>query len=166
MMENYITPYVNEDKNDKQTAYIAQKILDTDNVQEVQKFVDLFNVNYAKRNVVRLLKLDEIQDSITDEILTRIQTNGSAIDDETLLSYLTAVQHISKESLNQLNGVENASSITLTQNNQVNINVNNTEMSLPRESRERITDAVQSILKKLNRDQIEQQNQLKNSNNE
>ena len=47
-----------------------------------------------------------------------------------------------------------------------NINVNNTEMSLPRESRERITDAVQSILKKLNRDQIEQQNQLKNSKNE
>ena len=57
-MENYVIPYVNQDKNDKQTAQIAQKILDTDNVQEVQKFVDLFNVNYAKRNVVRLLKLD------------------------------------------------------------------------------------------------------------
>lgn len=131
---------------DSKTKDIAQQILDTDDIDKVKDLTNLFNLNIQKRNVMRVVKMNELLDNVTDKIAERFEKTPDNFTNDDLLKYVQVTENSIEKANKNLNLVEETPAIQLQQNNQVNINIGT---SLDRESRVKVTDAVQAILKRI-----------------
>ena len=87
---------------------IADKIATSNEMSEVKDLTQLFNLNQAKRNVYRLLKLNGLLDKIDDAIVERINKNPNLFNNADLINYLNAVQNSIEKSTKLVGGVETA----------------------------------------------------------
>lgn len=136
---NKLNPQPLDNKNNE----IAQKILDAETVEETKDLTALFNLNSQKRNVLRVLKMNNLLDKVTDQIIERFEKNPNLFTNEDLLKYMQVTENAIDRANRNLNMVEETPPIQLLQQNQVNININ---QSLNRESRQRVIETVQAIL--------------------
>ena len=149
----------------QETQDIAQQVIDEKDVDRTRDLVQLFNLNVAKKNVVRILKLNGLLDSVSDTMIDRFEKHPGEFSNEDLLKYMQVIQQSIDNANKNLNLVDQTQAITLNQNNQVNVNIIDT---LDRDSKERIADAVKAILNKANEQNniIEVQEETENGNNE
>ncbi len=131
---------------DSKNKKIAQKILDAEDLDELKDLTALFNINNQKRNALRILKMNNLLDDVTDNIIQRFEKNPHNFSNDDLLKYLQVTENAIDRATKNLNMVEETPAIQMMQNNQVNININD---GLDRESRLRVTDTVKQILNKL-----------------
>ena len=129
---------------DEQTRDIAQKILEEQDVDKVKNLTNLFNLNAQKRNVMRVIKMNGLLDDVTDEIVRRFENKPDNFSNEELLKYMQITENAIDRANKNLNLVEETGPIQYQQNNQVNINIVDT---LDRDSKDRVLDYVNSILK-------------------
>lgn len=129
---------------DQQTKDIAQKILDEQDVTKVKDLTALFNLNAQKRNVMRVIKMNELLDKVTDQVVQRFEKTPDNFSNEDLIKYMQVTESAIDKANKNLNLVEETPPIQYLQNNQVNINIVDT---LDRDSRDRVLDYVNSILK-------------------
>ena len=122
---------------------IADKIATSNEMSEVKDLTQLFNLNQAKRNVYRLLKLNGLLDKIDDAIVERINKNPNLFNNADLINYLNAVQNSIEKSTKLVGGVETA---PLIQINNTENNVNIATEHLTSEERQRILAALSSIM--------------------
>ena len=133
---------------DAATNELAQNIIDEQDLSKIKDLTQLFNVNLAKKNIVRLLKYSDLVDKVSDQMMKRVTSKPGEFSNEDLLKYLQITQSAIDKSTKSSGIVEDIPAINLIQKNtQVNIN---TEPKLDREARQRVTDAVSAILAKLN----------------
>lgn len=128
---------------DKNTNNLAQEIINETDLKKVQDLTHLFNLNQAKKNVLRILKLNSLLDKVSDQMITRFEKTPDNFSNADLLNYMQVTQSAIDRANKALNLVDESPSITL---NQVNVNVG-TE-SLDRESRAKITEAINKILQR------------------
>lgn len=134
------------------TKDIAQEILNTDDVDKVKDLTALFNLNIRKKNVVRVVKMAGLLDNVTDKVIERFEKTPDNFSNEDLLKYMQVTENALDKASKNLELVEETPAIQLQQNNQVNINI---DRGLNRDSRAKVTEAVDAILKKLqNNEQI------------
>lgn len=134
------------------TKDIAQEILNTDDVDKVKDLTALFNLNIRKKNVVRVVKMAGLLDNVTDKVIERFEKTPDNFSNEDLLKYMQVTENALDKASKNLELVEETPAIQLQQNNQVNINI---DRGLNRDSRAKVTEAVEAILKKLqNNEQI------------
>lgn len=145
-MENQLIKKINLTPIDTQTADLAQQILDETDVDKVKDLTNLFNLNAQKRNVVRVLKMHDLLDRVTDQVMTRFEKTPDNFSNEDLIKFMQVTENSIEKANKTLSQVEQTPAIQYQQNNQVNINIGN---ELDRESRQRVTDTVQAILSKL-----------------
>jgi hypothetical protein len=131
---------------DIQTADIAQRILNETDVEKVKDLTALFNLNSQKRNVMRILKMTDLLDTVTDQVITRFERTPDNFSNEDLLKFMQVTEKSIESANKSLGQVEQAPAVQYQQNNQVNINIVD---GLDRESRQKVTDTVQSILSKI-----------------
>lgn len=139
------------DQLDEQTTEIAQQIISSNDVSEVQDLTKLFNLNAQKRNVARVMKMNQLLDTITDNVVDRFNRNPANFSNDDLLRFMQVTETSIDKATKKLSLVEDTPTIQYNQNNQVNINLNS-ETILDRESRQRVTDAIQSILSRVERE--------------
>jgi hypothetical protein len=128
---------------DKSTNNLAQEIINETDLKKVQDLTHLFNLNQAKKNVLRILKLNSLLDKVSDQMITRFEKTPDNFSNADLLNYMQVTQSAIDRANKALNLVDESPSITL---NQVNVNVG-TE-ALDRESRAKITEAINKILQR------------------
>lgn len=128
------------------TKDIAQEILNTDDVDKVKDLTALFNLNIRKKNVVRVVKMAGLLDNVTDKVIERFEKTPDNFSNEDLLKYMQVTENALDKASKNLELVEETPAIQLQQNNQVNINI---DRGLNRDSRAKVTEAVDAILKKL-----------------
>lgn len=131
---------------DNKTNELAQRIVNEDDLVSVQNLTHLFNLNQAKKNALRVIKLNELLDKVTDQIVTRFEQRPGEFSNNDLLNYMQVTQSAIDRANKSLNLVDETPAIQL---NQVNINVNE-ENVLSKDSRDKVTDAIKSIMSKLN----------------
>lgn len=124
---------------------IEDRILKETDINELQDVINLFNLNIQKKNIVRISKLTNIQDLITQQMEERVRKRADEFNNQDLLNYFKTIQETISKSDKTLDSVDTPA-IQVTQNQ---LNINMKEDSLDRDSRERIMDAVKSILDKL-----------------
>ena len=139
-----VTPELNLVPLDEQTRDLAQKILDEQDIDKVKNLTNLFNLNAQKRNVMRVIKMNGLLDSVTDQIVERFERRPDNFSNEELLKYMQVTENAIDRANKNLNLVEETPPIQYQQNNQVNINIVD---SLDRDSRDRVLDYVNSVLK-------------------
>lgn len=123
---------------------LAQQILDENNLDQLDSIISLFNLNIQKKNIIRASKLTDLQDQITAQMERRINKRADEFSNQDLLTYFKTIQDTLTKSDTTLDSI-NRPAIQLTQN-QININMNN-DATIPRESREKVIDAIRSIIK-------------------
>ena len=131
---------------DTRSADIAQKILNAETLEETKDLTALFNLNDRKRNVLRIMKMNNLLDDVTEKIIERFEKRPDNFTNEDLLKFMQATENSIDRANKKLNLVDETPAIQLIQNNQVNVNTVN---GLDRESRLKVTETVQEILKRI-----------------
>lgn len=123
---------------------IEKRILEENDVDKLKNVIDIFNLNIQKKNIIRNSKLVELQDLITAQMQERVTQKADEFSNQDLITYFKTVQETLNKSDNSLDSV-NIPAIKVVQN-QLNINVQ--KNALPRESKEKVLEVVNAILRK------------------
>lgn len=130
---------------------LSEQLINESNPAQLENIIDLFNVSFQKKNILRIQKLNELQDKIQTQIEKRLDNKIDEFSNKDLIDYFKVMQDsIIKNSDNA--EMQNAKVIQIIQN-QTNVQ-NNLQKSEPlsRESKEKISEAVQLMLSKLDLD--------------
>ena len=126
---------------DKKTNELAQEIINESSLNKVQDLTHLFNLNQAKKNVIRVMKLNGLLDKVSDQMIERFEKRPGEFSNTDLINYMQVTQNAIDRAQKQLNLVDESPAISLTQ-----VNVNVEESKLDRDSKAKITEAVSKIL--------------------
>lgn len=138
--------------NEESLALIEQIIAETDE-KKAKDLTHLFNTNQNKKTMVRVNKLSDLLDTITDQALVRFTTRPDEISNKELFDGLKIVQDLIERGQKQVSGATETPLIQFNQ--QTNeVNIGGSPNALSRDSRERVKSAVLGIL-----DSISKQNQ-------
>jgi hypothetical protein len=130
--------------NEESQALIEQIISETDE-QKSRDLTQLFNANQNKKTMVRVNKLSDLLDTITDQALARFTTRPDEISNKELFDGLKTVQDLIERGQKQVSGAGETPLIQVNQ--QTNeVNIGGAAGNLNRDSRERVKSAVLSLL--------------------
>lgn len=129
---------------DSRITGLAKQILDEPDPDKAKQAVALFNWNISKKNTTRILKLNDLYDDVTDQMVLRFKTKSDQFSNSDLLDYMKAVQGAIDTSTKNLAQIEEPPTIVQQNNTQVNINVVD---GFDRDARERILAAIQQTMK-------------------
>ena len=145
------------------TKKIVDEIVKEQDLDKIKDLTHLFNVACAKKNVLRAFKLNDLMDTVSDKIVERFEKRPDEFSNSDLVSYLQATQNALDRTVKAVNTIDETPTILNQQNNQVNINMGDSETPLDRESRDRVVDAIESFLNRVN---SQQNNNIQNKNND
>lgn len=132
---------VSDDNLAEEGNDITNKIIGESDPNKLDELSQLFTLNQKKKQIVRTNKLSNLLNKIDDTIVNRINSRPSSIEDKDLIGYLKATES-SVRGINEEDGIQIPK---ITINNTQNINVNSS--GLNRESRAKVLDVVNQILK-------------------
>jgi hypothetical protein len=127
---------------------LEQLLIDSTDSSAINDIIDIFNLNMKKKDVVRANALSELQDKISKQIEQRIDNKADEFSNKDLLDYFKTVQEFINKSATNTDTVKVP---TIQINQQNNVALPN---SLNKDSRDKVLDAVQAILK--NYDNLEE----------
>ena len=137
-----------KDKNyqlDTKSESIVSDIIDTDNTDDLKALTNMFNINMAKKNMLRLLKLNGLLDSLSDVAVERLQNNPDEITNKELMEYLNVVQNLIDKSTKTVDTVNTAPVIQINTQNNVLVTGDGESLNLSKESRDRVLDVVAQL---------------------
>ena len=142
--ENEVIVYngINSKPLVENTNDIINKIIEEQDFNKVNDLKKLFELNQTKKDIVRAAKISDILDSLNDQIIYNVENFGPTMEDDMLVKYHSALSSSLEKTSKQI--TQQPENVTLQQNN---INVNVEENVLSKESRDRITEAINAILK-------------------
>lgn len=133
----------------EESKALINKIIGEVDINKTKDLTYLFNINQNKKTMVRINKLNELLDVITDQAVVRFTSRPDEISNKELIDSLKTVQDLIERGQKQVTGVTEAPLIQINQ--QTNeVNVGDTTKTLSRDSRERVKNAVLSLLNGLN----------------
>jgi hypothetical protein len=137
--------------NEESKKLIERLIAETDE-QKARDLTYLFNANQNKKTMVRVNKLSDLLDTITDQALARFTTRPDEISNKELFDGLKVVQDLIERGQKQVSGAGETPLIQFNQ--QTNeVNIGGSPSTLSRDSRERVKTAVLGLLNSLNSQQ-------------
>lgn len=133
---------------DNQTAKVTNELIEEQDLDKVKNLTKLFNLNQAKRNAIRVMKLNSLLDKVGDQMIERFDKKPGEFSNKELLDYMSVVQSTIDRANKSIELVDQTPAIVINQqNNQVNID---NSPVLDRESRMRVVEAVKGIMNTLN----------------
>lgn len=133
---------VNTSQVDTAITDVANQVLAESDPDKAKNLISLFNWNMSKKNVARILKLNELYDNVTDHMVTRLVTKSDQFTNSDLLDYMKVIQGAIDTSTKNLTQTEEPP-VIVQNNTQVNINMTD---QFDREAKERILAAIQATL--------------------
>ena len=131
------------------TNKLVTDIIKSDNVNELKELTKMFALNQAKKNALRIVKLNNLLDLVNDQAISRIEKRPDEISNKELLDYMNVVSTQIEKSQKSMTLVEETPLVQLhQQNNSVTVNLNSdSEEKMNRDSKEKVIDAVRELLK-------------------
>lgn len=139
---------------DTEITGLASRVLEESDPEKAKQLIALFNWNISKKNTARILKMNDLYDEVTDQMVLRFKTKADQFSNSDLLDYMKAVQGAIDTSTKNLSQVEEPPTIVHQTNTQINVNVVDT---FDRDSKDRILAAIQATLKAAQQPQPVQQ---------
>lgn len=129
---------------DSEIVSIANNVLEEKDPEKAKQLIELFNWNISKKNTSRILKLNQLYDNVTDQMVTRFRNKSDQFSNSDLLDYMKAVQGAIDTSTKNLDQISTPPTIVQQNNTQINLTVND---SFDRDAQQRILAAIQDTLK-------------------
>ena len=106
---------------------------------DIEQIINIFNLNLKKKELLRVSKLSDLQDSITDQVEQRLKRHADEFSNRDLIDYFKAFQ----ETITKTNkSTDEIPHVQITQN-QLNINV---QPEFNQDERQRILNTVRQII--------------------
>ena len=141
---------VNAEDLDKESLTLINQIIAESDIEKTKDLTHLFNINQNKKTMIRIDKLSGLQDHLVDQFAKRIAERPDEISNKELMDGIRIVQDIIERGQKQVEGVAQTPLIQFNQqNNSVNIGEDSTQLS--KESRDRVKNAVLSLLSGLSK---------------
>ena len=122
---------------------LMNDILEEQDPTKTKDLVDLFNWHMSKKNVVRIQKLNNLYDSITDQMVERVDKRADQFSNSDLLDYVKTIQSAIDINTKNLSNVQEPPMIVHQNNTQINVNLAD---SFDSEAKARILAAVQATI--------------------
>ena len=122
---------------------IANQVMNESSPDKTKDLVALFNWNISKKNVSRILKLNELYDKVSSQMEMRLTSRGDQFSNSDLIDYLKTIQGAIDSSSKVLSQVDETPTIVQNHNTQINVNVVD---KFDRDAKERILAAIQATL--------------------
>lgn len=124
---------------------ILSELVQADDMEKIKDLTHLFNAHQAKRNALRINALNDVQDALVQQMADRLKKTPDNFNNTDIANWMKTVQQVIDTSQKTVEQVDTIPAITYQQTNNTQVNVSVVD-SLSRESRTRITDAIQKIL--------------------
>lgn len=130
------------------------QLRDANDKDDIEQILNIFNLNLKKKELLRLSKLSDLQDSITDQVEKRLTQYADEFSNKDLIDYFKAFQ----DTITKTNkSTDEIPFVQITQN-QLNINV---QPEFNQDERQRILSTVRQIIAQSNQEnQIVSDDQL------
>ena len=124
---------------------IVDKIMSETDMDSLKKLISIFNVNQAKKSVLRIIKQDGVRDKIVDNIERRVQETPGEFTNDDLRKILQTLEDSIDKAKKDLGVVDETPTIQFNQQNNVNVVVGD-GIDLDRDERQNVMDAINAIL--------------------
>ena len=129
---------------EKETAEVLHDIVSSQSVAELKSYTDMFSLNMAKKNAIRIAKLQNLLDKVNDQAIDRFDKHPDEFSNKEIIDYMKAVQDQINSSQKTIEDIGTKPMIQVNnQKNEVNINVDG---GLSKESQSRVLDAINALL--------------------
>jgi len=145
--ENTALIELNMDGLNQESLEIINRIIAEQDVEKTKDLTYLFNINQNKKTMVRVDKLSGLEDFLIEEYIRRLKERPDNIATTEVLQSIKTIHDLIERGTKQVSEVNEQPLITVNQQNNT-INVGNPN-DLNRESRKKVSEAVQSILDSL-----------------
>ena len=139
-------------KLDNESNDIVNQLVETKDPQQIQDLTALFNITNTKKNALRIMRLGELWDASSSELLKRVAEHPDMHSNEDLVKYLSIAESGMDRAAKTLGNVDVTPIIQINQQNNT-VNINN-ENELSRDDRLKVMDVVNSILKKVKAEEL------------
>lgn len=142
-----ITKYdINSLSLDMSTNELINSIIEEENSSKLKDLTHLFKVHMAKKNIIRMIKYYDMIDLVNEQTMLRLEKKPDEITTKDLLALMSGIQSTIEKTNDTLGVLDDTTSglIINQQRNEVNINV--AGASLDRDSKERVVDAIKSLM--------------------
>ena len=123
---------------------IVNQIMSETDMDSLKKLISIFNINQAKKSIIRIIKQDGIRDKIVDNIEKRVDETPGEFTNDDLRKILQALEDSIEKSKKDLGVVDETPAIQFNQQNNVNVVVDG--MNLDRDERQNVMDAINALL--------------------
>ena len=135
-----------------ESSKIVNELVETKDPQQIQDLTALFNITNTKKNALRIMRLGELWDASSSELLKRVAEHPDMHSNDDLVKYLSIAESGMDRAAKTLGNVDVTPIIQINQqNNTVNINNDN---ELSRDDRLKVMDVVNNILKKVKTEEL------------
>ena len=132
----------------KESMELINQIIAESDLEKSKDLTYLFNVNQNKKTLIRINKLSDLMDTMTQQALVRFTSRPDEISNKELMDGLKTIQDLIERGQKQAAGVQEQSAPLIQINQQTNsVNVGTDGKTLNRDSRERVKNAVMDLLK-------------------
>lgn len=129
------------------TKDIAQKLVEESNPNQIKDLTQLFNLNLAKQNALRLLKYNDLLDYIADGMVERFEKRPDEMSNKDLMDYMNTIMSTIEKTQKSVQQTGEAPQVVINQQTNNQINIESTELN--RDSRERVMDFIKSYLENI-----------------
>lgn len=148
-----LTTLNTSDLNKESLDLINQIIAESD-IEKTKDLTHLFNINQNKKTMIRIDKLSGLQDNLVNQFAKRIAERPDEISNKELMDGIKIVQDIIERGQKQVEGVNQTPLIQFNQQNN-SVNIGDSGPQLNKESRDRVKNAVLSLLNNINKNTID-----------
>lgn len=139
---------------DKTSDDLSNKLINESDTDKIRNIIDLFNLNQAKKEILRVDSYNKLVDKLVDQMSLRLDKKADEFSNKDLIDYLKVISDNTDKSKKAFSTINDMPAIQI---NQVNIG-DNSEKELSRESREKVMAAINAYMKKAMQSQ-EQENE-------
>lgn len=147
--EESLLPVTKTDELKKESLDILNQIITSTDSAKTKDLTCLFNDNQNKKTMLRMNKMSDLLDVITDQAMTRFTARPDEISNKELLDSMKVISELLDKGNKQINNAETPLIQINQQNNEVNLGDNTTRGGLSRDSRERVKNTVTDLLASL-----------------
>jgi hypothetical protein len=141
---------VNADDLNQESLTLINQIIAEKDLEKTKDLTHLFNINQNKKTMIRIDKLSGLQDDLVDQFVRRIAERPDEISNKELMDGIKIVQDIIERGQKQVEGVQQTPLIQFNQQNN-SVNIGEGAPQLSKESRDKVKNAVLSLLSGLNK---------------
>ena len=125
---------------------LLTNLINTNDASEIDSMVPIFNSFFKKREIMQKHTEYDLKDKLLERMMERLDKTPDNFNNSDLAVWMKTVQQAidsSQKNIDQQQSVTPTQTVNYQQNNNVHVSIADT---LSRESRSRITDAIQKIL--------------------